>query len=222
MPAGDGKERGVKKKIGVETGQKARQHRRKQRETIVVDPAVDVDPFCFKNYLGKYECKLCGTRHVDKESYAKHVSGKRHQHFLSKKLKLSKKDDSDERDPKARLPMNQPGSSALSSTDRVMLRKRVLPKWHVDEVIHPESGKSGYCVSLWCPKMKVGIPRYRIVSTYDQSIEPVSPDKQYIVISCHPYRSVGVCIMNQPIDTATVYEEFDSLTETYVLQLFHA
>lgn len=215
MPAGDGKERGVKKKIGVETRQRVRQYRKKQKEAVTVDPSIDVDPFCFKNYLGKYECKLCGTRHVDKESYATHVGGKRHQYFLAKKLKLSKKDGDEETFSKA-------GSLASSGTDRVLLRKRELPKWHVDEVIHPESAKSGYCVSLWCPKMKTGVPRYRIVSTYDQTIEPVSPDKQYVVISCYPYRSVGICILNQPIDTASVYEEFNSLTETYVLQLFHA
>lgn len=222
MPLGDSKEQGIKKKTGVKTGQRTRHHRKKQREAVMVDPVVNVDPFCFKNYLGKYECKLCGTRHVDKESYATHVDGKRHQYFLSRKLKLSKKEGDNEDPSRTGSSAGQSSAFISGGTDRVLLRKRELPKWHVDEVIHPESGKSGYCISLWCPKMKVGVPRYRIVSTYDQTMEPVSPDKQYVVISCHPYRSVGVCILNRPIDIASVHEEFNSLTETYVLQLFHA
>lgn len=222
MPVGDGKEKGIKKKVGVETSQKTRQKRKRQKETVLVDPAINVDPFCFKNYLGKYECKLCGTRHVDKESYAAHINGKRHQHFLSRKLKLTKTEGDEQSTSRTGSSVTQSEHFMSGGTDRVLLRKRELPKWHVDEVIHPESGKSGYCISLWCPKMKAGVPRYCIVSTYDQTIEPISPDIQYIVISCYPYRSVGVCILNKPIDIENVYEKFNSLTETYVLQLFHA
>ncbi|CAL5970316.1 Splicing_factor 3A subunit 2 [Hexamita inflata] len=78
------------------------------------------------NYLGQFECILCGTRHVDQKSLEFHQQGKRHLQSLEK-LKQKKQQD-------------------------VQIFQTEMVKYEVSDLQHPWKNISGVKVALTVDK----------------------------------------------------------------------
>lgn len=60
---------------------------RKERIRSIISETYDLrnDPYLFRNQVGGFECRLCGTVHRDEQNYIDHTKGKRHQDELGKR-----------------------------------------------------------------------------------------------------------------------------------------
>jgi splicing factor 3A subunit 2 len=61
--------------------------RRLAMETIDLNK----DPYFMRNHLGKYECKLCMSIHLNEGSYLAHTQGKKHKTNLLKRAQMDAK-----------------------------------------------------------------------------------------------------------------------------------
>jgi splicing factor 3A subunit 2 len=63
---------------------------RKERLRRLALETIDLnkDPYFMRNHLGKYECKLCMSLHLNEGSYLAHTQGKKHKVNLLKRAQL--------------------------------------------------------------------------------------------------------------------------------------
>ncbi|TNJ29652.1 Splicing factor 3A subunit 2 [Giardia muris] len=192
---------------GLERRSMRLKRQKDQRQALEVPDTVLSDPFLTTNYLGHYECKLCRTRHTTLGSYGTHIQSKRHQSVLQRIQPTAE-------------PIQPVAQTTSDVTPALPQEQGGLPQWRVRSVLHPLTGQKGVLVELSTPQLMVLKPTYRIVSALDQTVEAVNLDHQYVVISCHPYQSVGVKIPNVPIEGGSIYEAYDTAQACYVLQFF--
>lgn len=162
------------------------------------------DPFLTTNYLGMYECRLCGTRHRDMESYRNHITGKRHATFLAR---ASSVPESQKPEPPApQRPMKTIG----------------VPRFKISSVQHPATKALGFLLVVEVPKIEAPHPAYRFVSTYEQATDPIDPRYQYLIIAARPYTAIGFRIPNTRINITRDFSEyFDQKRFIYQLQFFY-
>lgn len=65
-------------------------------------------------------------------------------------------------------------------------------------------------------------PRHRFMSVYEQKIEPINKNYQYIVFACEPYETIAFKIPNQPIDRneGRFYTNWDENTKKFHLSFY--
>jgi splicing factor 3A subunit 2 len=148
------------------------------------------DPYFMKNHLGYYECRLCLTLHTNEGSYLAHTQGKKHQTNLARRnskdvnagvlpapvKKIEKK--------KVFHKIGRPGYKITKLKDADTLQRSIL-----FEVEYLSIAKD-------C------IPRYRIMSCFEQKKEAPDEKYQYVIFAAEPYENIAFKIPNLEIDNA--------------------
>ncbi len=160
--------------------------RRLAMETIDLNK----DPYFMKNHLGYYECRLCLTLHTNEGSYLAHTQGKKHQTNLARRSakdanagvtpippkKIEKK--------KVFQKIGRPGYKITKLKDADTLQRSILFEIDYSNIA------------------KDVIPRYRIMSCFEQKKETPDEKYQYVVFAAEPYENIAFKIPNLEIDNA--------------------
>jgi splicing factor 3A subunit 2 len=144
-----------------------------------------------KNHLGTFECKLCLTLHTNEGSYLAHTQAKKHQNNLGRRAK-------EEMDVVKRSV--NPTRAIAASGSKVSTVKIGRPGYSITKSIDSLGCK---CLSfeLRYPSISHGIvPRYRIMSSFEQRVEVPDRKYQYLLVAAAPYETVAFKIPNLRID----------------------
>ena len=180
--------------------------RRLAMETIDLNK----DPYFFRNNIGSYECRLCLTIHINEASYLAHTQGKKHQTNLNKRLlieqkNLEKKNEleiENQVEYKNFIKIGQPGY-------KVTKMKNQLGKNILFEIYYPNIEKDV-------------VPRYRLMSSFEQRVEIPDEKYQYIIFAAEPYESIAFKIPNKEVDNSEdkYLCTWDEDTKTYIVQIY--
>ena len=180
--------------------------RRLAMETIDLNK----DPYFFRNNIGSYECRLCLTIHINEASYLAHTQGKKHQTNLNKRLlieqkNLEKKNEfeiENQVEYKNLIKIGQPGY-------KVTKMKNELGKNILFEIYYPNIEKNV-------------VPRYRLMSSFEQRVEIPDEKYQYIIFAAEPYESIAFKIPNKEVDNSEdkYLCTWDEDSKTYTVQIY--
>jgi splicing factor 3A subunit 2 len=180
--------------------------RRLAMETIDLNK----DPYFFRNNIGTYECRLCLTIHINEASYLAHTQGKKHQTNLNKRLlieqkNLEKKNEfeiENQVEYKNFIKIGQPGY-------KVTKMKNELGKNILFEIYYPNIEKDV-------------VPRYRLMSSFEQRVEIPDEKYQYIIFAAEPYESIAFKIPNKEVDNSEdkYLCTWDEDNKTYTVQIY--
>lgn len=163
-----------------------------------------IDDQILRHESGSVECKLCLTLHPNETSFLAHAQGKRHQTNQQKLATKSKPET------------NSQSIKGASQTTR----KVGIPRYQIQKIKDSETNKMGFQIELSIPKFNSPIPpMYRIMSTYEQTIEPINSDYQYLVLVAEPYENVAFKIPSKPIDEDKSWDFYNKTKNSYNLQL---
>ena len=180
--------------------------RRLAMETIDLNK----DPYFFRNNIGTYECRLCLTIHINEASYLAHTQGKKQQTNLNKRLlieqkNLEKKNEfeiENQVEYKNFIKIGQPGY-------KVTKMKNELGKNILFEIYYPNIEKDV-------------VPRYRLMSSFEQRVEIPDEKYQYIIFAAEPYESIAFKIPNKEVDNSEdkYLCTWDEDNKTYTVQIY--
>lgn len=180
--------------------------RRLAMETIDISK----DPYFMKNHLGSYECRLCLTLHTNEGSYLAHTQGKKHQTNLSKR---NAKDITS-------------GLNVLPTAKKIE-KKRVpkigRPGYKVTKLKDAETNQGSVLFEIdYSQILKDAIPRYRVMSCFEQKIEIPDEKYQYVVFAAEPYENIAFKIPNLEIDNSDdkYYCNWDEQKKIYTVHLY--
>eukprot|EP00461_Guttulinopsis_vulgaris_P001933 UN01934 len=189
------------------------------------------DPYFSQNDMGQIECSLCKTTHRTPESYVQHTEGKKHKESLNvrqfhfEKLKQSKNPLA------ANIVGGAAGSKAMSTTSalnqpkiqRQAIQKPRIgrPQYEIVKQYDPITGHHALAFKIHYPFIDKNIrPRYNIISSYQQNVEPPNTDFQYVVFAADPYDNIAIKIPNVPRNAAKrLISDWDTTTHTFILQM---
>ena len=180
--------------------------RRLAMETIDLNK----DPYFFRNNIGTYECRLCLTIHINEASYLAHTQGKKHQTNLNKRLLIEQKKNKKKNEfeienqveYKNFIKIGQPGY-------KVTKMKNELGKNILFEIYYPNIEKDV-------------VPRYRLMSSFEQRVEIPDEKYQYIIFAAEPYESIAFKIPNKEVDNSEdkYLCTWDEDNKTYTVQIY--
>lgn len=158
---------------------------RRERMRLLAMEVSDItkDPYIMRNSIGCYECKLCLTTHNNEGNYLAHTLGKKHQsNLLRRQTKYN-----------GPVPLN----TTLQSKSTIKIGK---PGYKITKLRDSDS-KMVVVFEIEYHEMSKGFtPKHRIVSTYEQKVEPKDDSFQYIVFAAEPYENIGFKIPNEDLD----------------------
>ncbi|KAK2964407.1 putative Splicing factor 3A subunit 2 [Blattamonas nauphoetae] len=163
---------------------------RKERLRKLVTESVDLskDPYFMRNYLGQFECRLCLTQHRNEANYLAHTQGKRHQENLAKRSYQQSKDQ-------------QIFPTQQAQVDKPKKKAMMTPEYRIYKTKDPATKHYTLKIEIEYRDIAEGIqPRYRIMSSYEQKVEPVDSRYQYLVFAAHPYDTIAIKIPNYEIE----------------------
>lgn len=179
-------------------------HRLNQLTSELSD--VDSNPYLRSLPDGSFECKLCLTKHKTINSFHVHTQGKRHQLSLEQRKRLDT--------PKQGTPL--PGSQPVALKRFVKIGR---PGYKITKIFDPATMQRGLLLLLKYPQIKPGVvPRYRFMSAFEQSQEPVDSNYQYLVIAAEPYDNVAIKIQGAVVAQDSLWSHFDKDSGAYHLQ----
>ena len=152
------------------------------------------DPYFMRNHLGTFECKLCSTLHSTEGNYLAHTQGKRHQANLARRAKRE---------------VQRLGKQALpilgAKTDRIAEAQKVVkigqPGYRIERTQDSTTGQRILRFEVDYPRIDEGIqPRHRLMSAFEQKVEPADGKWQYLLVAALPYQTIGFKIPNEKID----------------------
>ncbi len=153
------------------------------------------DPYFMKNHLGSYECRLCLTLHVNEGSYLVHTQGKKHQANLGRRrareVSLS---NSGNFSNTSSLVTTVPAAATATTPQ---LPKIGRPGYKIVKVKCPESGRLGLLLQIHFPEPFAPFmphPLTRLMSAFEQRLEPANKLFQYLLIAAPPYETVCIKI----------------------------
>ncbi|KAG7750653.1 hypothetical protein KL912_001213 [Ogataea haglerorum] len=200
---------------GIAGDAETNQYRRERlRQLMLSQIDLDNDPYVFKNHLGMLECRLCLTTHLSESSYITHTHGKKHQYALMKRAELDKK-------PTTPEPGKVIGISAIPKRRYTKIGR---PAYKVSKIRDPETFQKGLLFQIQMPEVARNVrPRYRLMSCFEQKIEPLDTKFQYLVVSGEPYDNIGFKIPSTSIDMreGRIWDFWDNDTKEYFVQLFY-
>lgn len=198
---------------GVASASDTNVDRRERLRRLAMETSdLSKDPYFMRNHLGSYECRLCLTLHTNEGSYLAHTQAKKHQTNL---LRRQIKDSA--------------GSSGIPQPTTVKkLEKRRIPKigrpgYKITKLKDAETNQRSVLFEIEYPEiMKDTIPRYRVMSPYEQKIEVPDERFQYVVFAADPYENIAFKIPNLEIDNSEekYYCNWDEDKKTYSVQLY--
>ncbi|KAL0211029.1 hypothetical protein P9112_009327 [Eukaryota sp. TZLM1-RC] len=189
---------------------------RKERQRLLALQVHDLenDPYFMKNHLGQYECKLCCTLHTNEGNYLAHTQGKKHQTNLRRKAaRMAEKSG-----VTPSVPTVRPSPGAAPKVKRTRIG---LPGYRMTKQRAPDYRRV-LLFEVDFPQIVEGSePKHRIISSYEQSKEPVDSKYQYVVIAAEPYQNIAFKIPNDTIDRDPVHywSHWDDVQLRYSLHL---
>jgi splicing factor 3A subunit 2 len=148
------------------------------------------DPYFMKNHLGYYECRLCLTLHTNEGSYLAHTQGKKHQTNL------------------ARRNSKDVNAGVLPAPVKKIEKKKVFhkigrPGYKITKLKDADTLQRSILFEVeYLSIAKECIPRYRIMSCFEQKKEAPDEKYQYVIFAAEPYENIAFKIPNLEIDNA--------------------
>jgi splicing factor 3A subunit 2 len=119
------------------------------------------DPYFMKNHIGSYECRLCLTLHTNEGSYLAHTQGKKHQTNLSRR---QAKENSNQQI----LP--QP----IKKVEKKKIAKIGRPGYKITKLKDADTNQRSILFEVEYPEiLKEIIPRYRVMSSFEQKVKKI-------------------------------------------------
>ena len=214
---------GVGSKIGsagVASGAQANVDRRERLRKLAME-TVDLrnDPYLLRNHVGQYECRLCLTVHRSEGSYLAHTQGRRHQSNIAKRAAK----ESMHAPTMAAPPTN--AAAVAQAAAAAHAAKIGRPGYRVTKQYDKAAGKPSLLFQVDFPEADDGAaPRFRVMSAYEQNVEPTNPSYQYILVACAPYETVAFKVPNVPLDGSSDlhFSHWDAERKVYTVQVVFA
>jgi len=194
-----------------------RRERLRKLALETIDP--EKDPYCFRNHLGSFECRLCLTVHQNDGSYLQHTQGKKHQTNLARRAAKEERDAgraaSTRIDPATGLPVNALGhgiSSLATGANRTAAPALKIgrPGYKVTKVRDPVTRQLGLLFQLQYPDasgagtMGMGSemkkPCWTVMNAFTQRVEEPDRNFQYLCVAAEPYETVAFKIPARELD----------------------
>jgi len=172
---------------------------------------INKDPYFMRNHLGQYECKLCLTLHMNEGNYLAHTQGKRHQYNLGRRAAQEARD---------REILPQPVKQKVTVRKTIKIGR---PGYRVTKQRDPETNQRSLIFQIDYPEIEDGLqPRHRFMSAYEQKVEPVDKNFQYVLFAAEPYETIAFKIPNKEIDKDKdkFLTEWDAAKQTFTLQFY--
>jgi len=188
-----------------------RRERLRQLALETIDLAKD--PYFMRNHLGSYECKLCLTLHNNEGNYLAHTQGKRHQSNLARRA--------------AREAREAP--SLPQPIKRKVVPRRTMkigrPGYKVTKQKDAETGQHSLLFQIEYSEIEEGLqPRHRLMSAFEQRIEPPDKNFQYLLFAAEPYEIIAFKIPNREIErdpaSGKFFYNWDSEKKLFTLQIY--
>jgi splicing factor 3A subunit 2 len=164
------------------------------------------DPYILRNHLGSLECRLCLTLHTNEGSYLAHTQGKKHQTNLARRAARDAKQLTSYADSQRLL-------TAAPGTDKPKKQfiKIGRPGYKITKVREPylpatdtdkeRGGRLGLLFQIHLPEIKQDVqPMYRLMSSFEQHVEPQDRAWQYLVVAAEPYETISFKLRSHEID----------------------
>lgn len=208
---------------GVASASATDAYRRKRlRELMSSRVDVENDPYFFTNHLGLIECKLCLTTHISESSVVSHIQGKKHELNLMRRVAQEKESARDPNSMYIQTPQGQ--TISISNVEKKKFVKIGRPAYKIVKMRDPLTYQLGLIFQVHFKDIADGVtPKFRLMSTFEQSIEPHDNQFQYVVVSGEPYENVAFKIPSQPIDKSEgrCWDYWDIDSKDYYVQLFY-
>jgi splicing factor 3A subunit 2 len=176
------------------------------------DKDLSDDQNLFRNQYGLLECKLCCTHHRTEASYIAHTYGKQHQRNVERRrVVLARKD--------AMAGGCRTGVQPKPQTNIRKLPRIGDPAFSVYRTKHPSGVLSILFELTYDQIRKTTVPKYRIMSTFEQKVDPPDPAYQYVLFAAQPYNTVAFKIPNMPIMEDQIIEEWKPIEHLYTVQI---
>ena len=97
------------------------------------------------------------------------------------------------------------------------------PGYRVIKQKDPETNQKSLLFEIEYPEIEPRLqPRYRIMSSYEQKVEPLDDKYQYLLCAAEPYETIAFKIPNMEIDFSDgkYFEVWDKDKRKYTLQIF--
>eukprot|EP01119_Soliformovum_irregulare_P008418 TRINITY_DN21535_c0_g1_i1.p1 TRINITY_DN21535_c0_g1~~TRINITY_DN21535_c0_g1_i1.p1 ORF type:complete len:214 (-),score=39.92 TRINITY_DN21535_c0_g1_i1:42-683(-) len=163
---------------------------RKERQRLLALETIDLakDPYLMRNHLGSYECKLCLTGHNNVGNYLAHTQGKRHQTNLARRSMKDAKE----------------GPIIPALVKKAIVPKKIKigrPGYRVVKQRDPDTNQRSLLFQVEYPEIEEGLqPRHRLMSAFEQRIEAVDKNYQYLLFAAEPYETIAFKIPNKDIE----------------------
>jgi splicing factor 3A subunit 2 len=196
---------------GVASASDANVDRRERLRRLAME-TIDIskDPYFMKNHLGSYECRLCLTIHTNEGSYLAHTQGKKHQTNLARR--------------QAKEMQSQPiVPSQMKKQEKKKAPKIGRPGYKITKLKDPETNQRSLMFEIEYTEIaKDTVPRYRVMSTYEQKVEAQDEKYQYVIFAADPYDNIAFKIPNLEIDNAEdkYYANWDREKKRYTVQIY--
>ena len=166
----------------VSTSERNVDRRERMRLLALEITDINKDPYIMRNSIGSYECKLCMTIHHNEGNYLAHTQGKKHQSNLQRR----------------QIKYNAPIQSNEVKKDSIKIGK---PGYKITKLKSPLTNQKSLLFEIDYPEIsKNQSPQHKIISSFEQKVEPVDSNYQYIVFAAEPYENIGVKIPNIELD----------------------
>ncbi|KAF2120744.1 hypothetical protein BDV96DRAFT_595164 [Lophiotrema nucula] len=175
---------------------------------------LDKDPYFFKNHVGSFECRLCLTVHQNDGSYLAHTQGRKHQTNLARRAAREQKEGKGN-------DTAIPGLLAGVQPKRNVV-KIGRPGYRITKIRDPGTRQNGLLFQFQYPEITPGtVPKYRLMSTYEQHVEEPDSKYQYFVVAGEPYETVCVKLQAREVDRreGKLWSWFDEDSKEYWVQI---
>lgn len=168
---------------------------RKERLRRLALETVDLskDPYMLRNHVGKIECRLCLTLHLNESSYLTHTQGRKHQTNLARRAAKEKLEA-------GVFPLQQninvPKPVVADKSARIG-----RPGYKVTKMKDPETGQFALAFEINFKEIKAETkPRHRFLSAWEQKVEAPDAAFQYVAFAAEPYETIAFRIPSLEVD----------------------
>ena len=216
------REHGSKPGSGGVAGKSEVQQARKERlrELALDSIDLDKDPYFMKNHLGRFECKLCLTLHLDETSYLTHTQGKKHQSNLARRAAR----ESARYLKRSGGILPRPASSTTAPTARQDAVIRIgRPAYKITKIKDPDSKQLGLLFQIHYPQIDRHLkPLYRFMSAFEQRQEqPADKRYQYLLFAADPYETISIKVPNHDMDNERMWSFWDQDVKIFHVQMLY-
>ena len=186
------------------------ERRERLRQLALETIDLQKDPYFMKNHLGTYECRLCLTLHTNEGSYLAHTQGRKHQTNLARRQAKEAKETPVIPKPKMKitkkrnLKIGRPGYKVVKQKDPETNQKSLLFEIDYAEIEN------------------IVVPKYRIMSAFEQKVEVPEKQYQYLLFAAEPYETIAFKIPNMEIDhnESRFYSNWNKDKKIFTLQIY--